>query len=127
MRLAPLAALVLLAACAGPKPCTRALCVTRLDGTMELRGWKGRFVADAQSPKPPVMSDATVTILAGTAEFRNGKTRVAAAEGASFKFTVSTRAVSSIEVSTGSVVVQLSTGAPVALVPGTPYYLPKAR
>jgi len=119
--------LVLLAACAGPKPCTRSLCVTKLDGTMELAGWKDTVRATSDSPKPPVLSDATVTMVYGTAEFRHGKTRVTASEGSSFKFTVSTRAVSSIEVSSGSVVVQLSTGAPVALVPGTPYALPKAR
>lgn len=120
-----LAALALLAACAGPKPCTRSLCVTRLDGTMDLQGWSGGVRATSESPKPPVMSDATVTMLQGTAEFRHGKTRVAAAEGASFKFTVSTRAVSVIEVSTGSVFVTLSTGTPVTLVPGVPFALPK--
>ncbi|MBI2385639.1 MAG: hypothetical protein HYV14_06460 [Elusimicrobia bacterium] len=127
MRRALLAALVLLAACAGPKPCTRSLCVTRLDGTMELAGWNDVVRATSESPKPPVLSDATVTMVYGAAEFRHGKTRVTAAEGSSFKFTVSTRAVSSIEVSSGSVTVLLSTGAPVALVPGTPYDLPKAR
>ena len=125
MRLRLLAALALLSACAGPKPCTRTLCVTRLDGTMEIAGWSGSVRATAESPKPPVMSDSTVTMLQGTAEFRNGKTGVAAVEGASFKFTVSTRAVSSIEVSTGSVFVTLSTGAPVTLAPGVPYSLPK--
>ena len=125
MRFPILAAVLLLAACAGPKPCTRTLCVTRLDGTLEMTGWKGSVTATAESPKPPVMSDATVTIVQGTAEFRNGKTGVAAPEGSSFKFTVSTRAVSSIEVVSGSVFVTLSTGAPVTLVPGAPYPLPK--
>lgn len=125
MRRPLLAALVLLAACAGPKPCTRSLCVTRLDGTMELAGWNDTVRASSESPKPPVLSDATVTMVQGTAEFRHGKTTVAAAEGAAFKFTVSTRAVSMIEVSTGSVFVTLSTGTPVTLVPGVPYALPK--
>lgn len=122
-----LAGLVLLAACAGPKPCTRTLCVTKLDGTMEFAGWSGRVRATAESPKPPVVSDTTVTMVSGTAEFVNGKTRVSAAEGSSFKFSVSTRAVSSIEVSSGSVTVTLSTGAPVALAPGAPYDLPKPQ
>ncbi|MDD5303549.1 MAG: hypothetical protein PHS14_10625, partial [Elusimicrobia bacterium] len=98
MRRILLAGLVLLAACAGPKPCTRTLCVTKLDGTMELAGWNGSVRATAESPKPPVMSDTEVTMIYGTAEFINGKTRVTAAEGAAFKFSVSTRAVSSIEV-----------------------------
>ncbi|MCR4296623.1 MAG: hypothetical protein NUW21_13915, partial [Elusimicrobia bacterium] len=102
------AALLLLAACAGPKPCTRTLCVTKLDGTMDLAGWAGGVRATSESPKPPVMSDSTVTMIYGTAEFRNGKTVVTASEGSSFKFTVSTRAVSSIEVSSGTVMVQLS-------------------
>lgn len=119
--------LVLLAACAGPKPCTRSLCVTKLDGTMDLAGWNDTVRANAESAKPPVLSDAMVTMVEGTAEFRHGKTVVTASEGSSFKFTVSTRAVSSIEVSSGTVLVQLSTGAPVALVPGAPYDLPKAR
>lgn len=119
--------LVLLAACAGPKPCTRSLCVTRLDGTMDLAGWNDTVRASSESTKPPVLSDATVTMVYGTAEFRHGKTKVVAEEGSSFKFTVSTRAVSSIEVSSGTVTVQLSSGAPVALVPGALYALPKAR
>jgi uncharacterized cupin superfamily protein len=122
-----LAGLVLLAACAGPKPCTRTLCVTKLDGTMELAGWSGSVRATTESPKPPVVSDTTVTMVYGTAEFVNGKTRVTATEGSSFKFSVSTRTVSSIEVSSGSVTVTLSTGTPVTLAPGAPFFLPKPR
>lgn len=117
--------LLLLAACAGPKPCTRTLCVAKLDGTMDLAGWNDTVRANSESAQPPVMSGATVTMIEGTAEFRNGKTTVVAEEGSSFKFSVSTRSVSSIEVSSGSVTVQLSTGAPVALLPGAPYNLPK--
>lgn len=120
-----LAGLVLLAACAGPKPCTRTLCVAKLDGTMELSGWNSTVRATSESPKPPVISDTTVTLVYGTAEFRNGKTLVAAGEGASFKFTVSTRAVAAIEVSSGAVAVALSSGAPVTLAPGAPFFLPK--
>ncbi len=125
MRRVLIAGLIVLAACAGPQPCTRTLCVTKIDGTMELTGWSGSLRATAQSPKPPIISDSTVTMIYGTAELRNGKTRVTAAEGSSFKFYVSTRAVSSIEVSSGSVMVALSTGAPVTLTPGAPYFLPK--
>ncbi len=127
MRRLLLAGLVLLAACAGPKPCTRTLCVTKLDGTLELTGWNASVRATADSPKPPVVSDTAVTIVEGTAEFINGKTRVSATAGSSFKFSVSTRAVASIEVSSGSVTVTLSTGAPLALSVGTPYSLPQSK
>lgn len=127
MRRALLAGLVLLAACAGPKPCTRTLCVTKLEGALELTGWNTSVRATAASPKPPVISDTSVTVVEGAAEFVNGRTRVAAAEGAAFRFSVSTRAIASIEVSSGSVTVMLSTGAPVTLAPGTPYFLPKAK
>ena len=127
MRSILLAGLALLSACAGPKPCTLTLCVAKLDGTLELSGWSGTVRETADSPKPPVMSDSTVTMLYGTADFVNGKTRVTAGEGSSFKFFVSTRSAASIEVSSGSVTVALSSGAPISLTPGTPYLLPKSR
>ena len=125
MKAAAIAALLLLAACAGPKPCTRTLCVAKLEGTMRLDGWDSSAIATAATPQPPVISDSAVTIIAGTAELRNGKTKVSAAEGTSFKFSVSTRAVASIEVSSGSVTVQPARGAPVAFGPGTTFSLPK--
>lgn len=125
MRPLLLAGLAVLAACAGPKPCTRTLCVSRLDGSLELSGWSGRVRADSGTPQPPVMSDTLVTIVSGNAEFRNGKTTVSAAEGAAFRFTVSTRAVAAIEVTSGAVSVAPSSGAPVAVSPGAPYALPK--
>jgi hypothetical protein len=125
MRLLSAGLLLLLAACAGPKPCTRTLCVDSLDGTMRLDGWSKSVTATASSPKPPVMSDSTVTMVYGTAKFHQGKTVVAASEGSSFKFELSTRAVSSILVSTGSVTVSVDSAAPVALAPGAPYFLPK--
>ena len=125
MRRALIAGLLLLAACAGPKPCTRTLCVTRLDGEMELSGWKGSVRATSVSPKPPVMSDAKVRMVSGTAEFRHGKTSVAAVEGAEFTFTVSSRSVSAIEVSAGSVFITPSTGPITTLTPGAPFALPK--
>jgi len=121
------AGLLLLAACAGPKPCTRTLCVYKLDGTMELSGWSGSIKQSASTPKAPVMADSVVTILDGSAEFLNGKTRVAAGAGSSFKFFVSTRAVASIEVSSGPVTVTPPSGAAVALTPGAPYPLPKPQ
>ena len=124
MKAASLVALLLLAACAGPKPCTRTLCVAKLDGTLRLDGWDSSATATSSTPQPPVISDSTVTIVAGTAEFRNGKTRVTAGEGAAFKFSVSTRAVSSIEVSSGTLVVFLSSGSAV-LGPGQTFSLPK--
>ncbi len=99
--------------------------MTKLDGTMDLAGWSGTVRATADTPQPPVMSDTTVTMVYGSAQLRNGKTIVSASEGSSFKFTVSTRAVAEIEVSSGTVTVALSTGAPVALTPGAPYRLPK--
>ena len=94
---------------------------------MELAGWSANVRVSAASPKPPVVSDTEVTMIDGTAEFLNGKTRVTATEGSSFKFSVSTLTIASILVSTGSVTVTLSTGAPIALRPGAPYFLPQPR
>ena len=119
-----LAAVLLLSACAGPKPCTRTLCVERLDGAMELRGWSGSLRVTADTPKPPVPSDSEVTIVNGSADFVNGKSRISAAEGSVFRFVVSTTATS-IDVSAGSVTVSVSSAAPVALTPGAPYLLPR--
>ncbi|MEK7233998.1 MAG: hypothetical protein AAB268_09300 [Elusimicrobiota bacterium] len=124
MRRLIFAGLVLLAACAGPMPCTRTLCVAKLNGTMDLAGWSGSVRATTESPKPPVISDTQVTMIYGTAEFINGKTRVTATEGSSFKFSVSTRAVPTIDISSGAVTVTLSTGAPIALTSGSTYCLP---
>ena len=92
---------------------------------MELAGWTGSVRATADSPKPPVMSDTVVTMIHGTAEMRNGKMKVTATEGSTFKFAVSTRAVSSIEVLSGSVTISRSSGTIETLAPGTTYYLPK--
>lgn len=125
MRLLPLLGLALLAACAGPKPCTRTLCVERLDGTMRLEGWNGGVTATASTPQPPVVADTAVTMQFGSAELRNGTTRVTASEGSSFKFFVSTRAIPSLELSSGTVTVSLSSGPAAPLVPGVPFYLPK--
>ncbi|UPT72511.1 MAG: hypothetical protein M0D55_11065 [Elusimicrobiota bacterium] len=125
MRAASLAALVLLAACAGPKPCTRTLCVARLDGTMRLDGWEGSVVTASRYPQPPVVNDAVVTMVFGSAAFVNGNTLVKAQEGSSFKFTVSTRAASAIEVSSGTVTVTPYRGVEALVPAGVPYALPK--
>ncbi len=119
-----LAAVLLLSACAGPKPCTRTLCVARLDGAMEMRGWSGTVRATTDTPKPPVPSDSEVTIINGSADFTNGKTKISAAEGSVFRFVVSTTATS-IDVSAGLVTVSVSSAAPMALTPGSPFLLPR--
>lgn len=121
-------ALLLLAACAGPQPCTRTLCVVKLDGTIETSAWSGTVISTADSPHPPVPTDAEVRVKYGSAEFRNGRSRIAASEGAAFRFTVSTRAVAVIDVSNGPVTVIVSSGsAPVEILPGTSFTLPKPR
>ena len=118
------AALLLLSACAGPKPCTRTLCVARLDGAMELRGWSGTVRASADTPKPPVPSDSEVTIVNGSADFINGKSKISAAEGSVFRFVVSTTATS-IDVSAGMVSVSVSSGPTEMITPGSPFLLPR--
>jgi len=121
--------LALLAGCAAPKPCTRALCVERLDGTLVTSAWSGTVTSTASEPTPPVPPDSEVTVRYGSAEFRHGRqTLVAAGEGASFRFTVSTGAAASISVSSGPVAVSVSSGAaPVPVAPGTTFVLPKPR
>lgn len=125
MRAALLAVLAGLAACAYPAPCTRALCVARVDGTMRVEGWQGSVTETSESAKAPIVSDAKVTMVYGSAAFVHEKTLVRAQEGSSFVFTVSTRAVSAIEVSSGVVTVAPFHGAEATLVPGVPYALPK--
>ena len=123
-----LAAALLTAACAGPRPCTRTLCPAISAGSYEIRGWSGTVAVSPDVPRPPVPSDSEVAILTGEAEFTNGKTTVRASEGTTFRFTVSTRAVSSIEVSSGSVSVLISSSAvPTTVLPGAPYFLPVAE
>ena len=123
-----LAATLLTAACAGPRPCTRTLCPAESTGSYEIRGWSGAVAVSPGAPKPPVPSDSEISILTGEAEFTNGKTTVRALEGTTFRFAVSTRAVASIEVSTGSVSVFLSSAAAATTVlPGAQYQLPLAK
>lgn len=123
-----LAATLLTAACAGPRPCTRSLCPAKLSGSYEIRGWNGTVTVSPEVPMPPVPSDSEVTILTGEAEFTHGKTTLRAGAGTSFRFSVSTRAVSELEVSLGSVSVMVSSAAvPMTVLPGVPYPLPAAK
>lgn len=123
-----LAAAFLTAACAGPRPCTQTLCPAKLAGSYEVRGWSGTVSVSADVPKPPVPSDSEVAVLTGEAEFTNGKTTLRAGAGTSFRYSVSTRAVSEIAVSSGSVSVFLSSAAAaMTVVPGAPYRLPLAK
>ena len=79
-------------------------------------------------PKPPVPSDSEVAVLAGEAEFTNGKTTLRAGEGTTFRYSVSTRAVSEIEVSSGSVRVLLPPpAAETSVQAGARYRLPRAK
>lgn len=125
MRAALLAALAGLAACAYPAPCTRALCVARLDGTMRVDGWGSTVVETSDSPKAPIVSDAKVTMVYGSGAFVHEKTLVRAQEGSSFSFSVSTKTVASIEVSSGIVTVAPFRGSETILQPGVPFALPK--
>ena len=128
MRRALTAAVLLLSACAGPKPCTRTLCVSRLDGTMETRAWSGAARVTPTDPKPPVPSDSDVTMVFGSADFTNGRAKVTAEEGAAFRFSYSTTTVPSIAVTAGNVFVVLSSGAPSRPIPaGTTFELPTQK
>ncbi|MBI3288308.1 MAG: hypothetical protein HYZ74_02180 [Elusimicrobia bacterium] len=127
MRRLALLSMLFACACAAPRPCTRTLCVTRLDGTMQMRGWSGTVEATSQSPQPPVPADSEVSMIYGKAEFRNGTTRVSAGEGTVFRFAVSTAAVASIEVPAGSVEVAASSAAAATVAAGSSLALPKAR
>lgn len=125
-RLAP-ALLAALCACAAPRPCTQALCPSRVDGEYRVIGWNRAVTAGADGPAVPVVSDSDVEVLRGTVEFVNRRAVVRAEAGAAFRFAVSTSAphAASIYVSTGSVSVALSSAAPSAAVPpGATYPLP---
>lgn len=128
MRRASLLAAVLLSGCAGPRPCTRTLCPARLAGSYEVRGWSGTLTISPDAPQPPVPSDSEVSVLTGEAEFTHGQATLKASAGAAFRFMVSTGAVASLEVSSGSVTVLISSAAaPAAVLPGAPYFLPAAE
>ena len=127
MRRLFLAAAVLTAACASPAPCTQALCPAHYDGAYRVTGWTSPVIVASGAPPVPIVSDSSVEVLSGRVEFVNRRAVVRAAEGASFRFEVSTAPVRvpSITVSAGSVPVALSsTAAPSPLTPGVPYFLP---
>ena len=130
MRRLLLAAAVLAAACAGPRPCTQALCPsTKLEGTYRVRGWNNSVTVNSGVPAIPIVSDSTVEILSGRVKFVNDQAAVYASAGSTFRFEVSSGpvAVPSILVSSGEVSVALSsTVAPSPVAPGTPYPLPVA-
>jgi hypothetical protein len=112
----PLAAAALLAACAGPKPCTMALCPISSDGLYEVRGVT-TVSAPAGAPLPAVPPDAGVDVRSGRAEFRLKKSRVVAESGASFRFFLSSGAPA-LDVASGPVSVSTSSAAPAAVAPG---------
>ncbi len=131
MRRLLLAAAVLSAsACAGPTPCTQALCPLQHEGSYRVSGWNSSVTVSPGQPPIPIVSDSTVDVLDGRAEFVNGRAVVRAASGASFRFSISTGAVhaASISVANGEVSVALSsTSAPSVVPPGATRQLPIAK
>jgi hypothetical protein len=131
MRRLLFAAAALAAACAGPRPCTQALCpLPPYEGTYSVRGWTKSVTVSPGVPAIPIVSDATVDIVRGEVAFRNGGATVYAEAGASFTFAVSSGsvAVPSLLVSTGEVFVSVSSGAPrMAVEPDALYFLPVAK
>ena len=129
-RLLLASAILSAAACASPAPCTQALCPSHYDGSYRVSGWDKTVTVAPGQPAVPIVSDSTVEVLSGRAEFVNRRAVVRAAEGASFRFEVSTASVRvpAITVTAGSVTVGLSsTAAPSPLTPGVPYFLPAAN
>lgn len=124
MRRLLLAALAALAACSAPRPCTRALCLTRLDGELEMKGMSGTVRVAPDVPKPPVVSDSEVTVLSGTAEFVNKKSFISAPAGSAFRFTTSTAPYATLVVTAGSLEVRASSAAvPVSVPAGSSFLL----
>ena len=129
--LLPVAAALFSAACFAPRPCTQALCASRLDGSYRVIGWN-RVVSAGGTAAPaiPIVSDSTVEVTDGSAEFTLGKSVVRASAGSSFHFEVSTASAhaASIFVTTGPVSVALSSGAvPTTLSAGSTFVLPPAK
>jgi hypothetical protein len=131
MRRLILAAAVLSgAACASPAPCTQALCPLRFNGSYRVSGWTTPVTVTQGVPAIPVVSDSTVEILSGRAEFVNRRAVLRASEGASFRFSVSSddAHVPAVVVVTGEVSVALSsTSAPSPVPPGTAYLFPAPK
>ncbi len=127
MRRLLFAAAVLAAGCAAPLPCTQALCPSRQDGSYRVTGWDKSVTVAPGQPAIPIVSDSTVEVLDGRAEFVNRSTVMRASAGASFRFTVSSddAHVPAIVVSSGEVLVALSsTSAPSPVPAGAEFFLP---
>jgi hypothetical protein len=119
------------AACASPAPCTQALCpAARLDGSYRVTGWTGSVTVSPGTPALPIVSDASVEVLKGGAEFYNRRAVLRAAEGSSFRFSVSSddAHVPAIVVGSGEVTVALSsTSAQTLVAPGATYLFPAPK
>jgi hypothetical protein len=116
------------AACASPAPCTQALCpAEHLDASYRVTGWTTSVIVTPGTPALPIVSDASVEVLKGGAEFHNRRAVLRAAEDSSFRFSVSSDDVHvpAIVVSSGEVSVALSsTSAPILVAPGATYLFP---
>lgn len=129
-RLLLAAALLSPAACFAPRPCTLALCPSALDGTYRVTGWNRTVSAGGGAPAVPVVPNSDVEVTGGTVQFTNGKAVVRASQGASFHFELSTAPARAgrLSVSSGSLSVALSSGAPASVVPaGSFILLPVAK
>jgi hypothetical protein len=118
------------AACFAPRPCTQALCPSKLEGSYRVTGWNRVVSSGSGAPSIPIVSDSSVDVTDGTVEFTNGKSVIKASAGSSFRFEVSTASAhaASLFVTAGSVTVALSSAAVAAPVPtGVPYLLPAAN
>ena len=116
-----------MAACAGPRPCTRALCPLSVGASYRVSGWSAPVTVGSGTPALPIVPDASVEILAGPAEFLNGRSTVRAETGAAFLFFVSTGSskTPAIAVSSGAVTVTAD-AASRAVAPGATCLLPAA-
>jgi hypothetical protein len=134
-RLALAASILAAAACAGPRPCTQALCPLDYKGasTYRVEGWTGSVTVSSGTPALPIVSDSLVAALSGETDFVNAKAVIKASEGSSFRFVVSsgTLHVPSLIAISGDVTVALSTapGSPPAqtLTPGAAFFLPASK
>lgn len=115
-----------LSACFAPRPCTMALCPSKVEGTYRVSGWTGSAAVSAGSPTVPVVPDSTVEVTDGSVEFVNGKTAVRAQAGAKFTFRIAQtkRHEPLLDVASGPVAVSASSQPAVAVPAGAPYALP---
>ncbi len=125
-RLAPFVLLIGASACFAPLPCTQALCPLKVEGIYRVAGWGREVNSGPDTPQSPIVSDSNISVLSGRVEFVNRGTVVAAAEGAEFRFEVSTGSVRipTVTVSSGALTVSVSSGPTTTVRPGAPYPLP---